>query len=545
MYAYKDSPKHSLSLHFSQTKGSALIVLLTSTKHDTIATFHSSDVRLRLLLTQYTRLPFPAATATLLPYTCHCGATHLRLQATDDIPDNAILLIGESAQWQGCLVQFDGSVHKRTKAGGAGVSLLQVTQESTTLVRWKSVPLVNCPDNVVAEAHACLAAVHLAINYHRDCLQQGIAQDGFVIQGDILPLLNYLQGRGRIKRAEVVRILEECQQLLSRAPFIFRLVYLPRECNKLADHFAGIASARAKETTDQPLAAISHRALPPYHLAQKLGFVIEHGVLHSEPAFVLTECPTAAPNLLAGLLQQAEHSRQSVQDYSATAGSNQGTVAVGYKPSSIDGRGRLYAVGNAAQRLPRKIRLLLFGMNHYELDISGAHYELARRLCARAGVHRSLRPVFLTRDWLRSVLTPAEGPDTSPALDALIKRWPLIVINSETPQVQRQVPHLQPAVPPQLARFAHELHAAGRYVMNHPPGWCLARSAERSRAALFFFFEVIEQQFCAGCVHIPAALSRLSLSHLVTRWLLGASWSHGGPPGTVASFALRRLWFFS
>lgn len=203
--------------------------------------------------------------------------------------------------------------------------------------------------------------MHLAVTYHRDCPQQGVAQDGFVIQGDILPLLNYLQGRGRIKRLEVVRILEECQQLLSRAPFIFRLVYLPRECNKLADHFAGIASAIAQKATDQPLTAVSHR-LPPYHLAQKLGFVIEHGILHSEPAFVLTECPTAAPPLLAALLQQAEHSRQGVQDYLATAGSNQGTVIVGYKPSSLDGRGRFYAVGNAAQKLPRKVRLLLFGL---------------------------------------------------------------------------------------------------------------------------------------------------------------------------------------
>lgn len=367
-------------------------------KHDTLATFTSPDVRLILLFAQYTRLPFPAATAALLPYNCHCGAAHLRLQATDDIPDNAILLLGEAAQWQGRLVQFDGSAHKRTKSGGAGVSLLQVTQESTTLVRCKSMPLVNCPDNVIA-------AVQLAITYRRDCLQQGVAQDGVVIQGDILPLLNYLQGRGRVKRLEVVRILEECQQLLSCAPFIFRLVYLPRECNKLADHFAGLASARAQEAIDQPLVVASHRALPPYHLAQKLGFVIEHGILHAEPAFVLTEGPAAAPDLLAVLLQHTAHSSKGVQDYSATAGSNQGTIVVGYKPSSLDGRGRFYAVGNAAQRLPRKVRPLLFGNNHCELDISGVHYELARRFCALAGVHRALRPILLTRDWLQRVLS--------------------------------------------------------------------------------------------------------------------------------------------
>ena len=266
-------------------------------KHEVIATFGSSDVRLRLLLTQYRRLPFPAATATLLPYTCSCGFVHMKLQATNDVPNDAILLIGEASDWQGCLVQFDGSAHKRTQTGGAGVSLLQVTQEATTLVRWKSIPLVPCADNVIAEAKACLAAVLLAVEYHEQCLARGIPQKGIVLQGDILPLPNYLQGKGRVKRPEVVRILEECQNLLAGAPFIFRLVYLPRECNKLADYFAGQASAKAKVHFDQPLAVAAHRALPPYHLAQKLGFVIESGPLQPAPAFVLTECPAVQQRL--------------------------------------------------------------------------------------------------------------------------------------------------------------------------------------------------------------------------------------------------------
>ena len=419
---------------------------------------------------QYARLPFPSATATLLPYTCHCGATHLKLCAMDDIPDNAVLLIGEAAQWKGCLVQFDGSAHKRTQVGGAGVSLLQVTQDSTTLVRWKSIPLLNCPDNVIAEAHACLHAVHLAIEFHHECLRQGVSQDGVVIQGDILPLLNYLQGRGRIKRLEVVKILEECQLLLARAPFIFRLVYLPRECNKLADHFAGIASAAARKAPEYPLQVASHRASPPYHLAQKLGFIIDHGTLQTDPAFVLTECPALAPPQLTKLLQQTAHTRQYAQDYLATAGCHHRSLTIGYKPSSIDGNGRFYAVGISAQRLPRKVRLLLFGVDHYEVDISGAHYELTRRCCATSGVHLSLPPVQTARD---SIEDPA-------LLSTLVKTWPLIIINSGTPHeaisfLQRHFPHRCDQLPVQPIRFAHELHAASRYVIDNPPSWCPAR----------------------------------------------------------------------
>ena len=167
--------------------------------------------------------------------------------------------------------------------------------------------MLDCPDNVIAEAQACLHAVQLATEFYHECLRQGIAQDGVVLQGDILPLLNYLQGRGRIKRLAVVKILEECQLLLARAPFIFRLVYLPRERNKLADHFAGTASAAARQAADSPLHAVSHRAPPPYHLAQKLGFIVDHGALRTHPACVLTECLAPAPLQLAKLLQSAAH----------------------------------------------------------------------------------------------------------------------------------------------------------------------------------------------------------------------------------------------
>ena len=63
---------------------------------DTIATFAKNDCRLRLLLLQHRKLPFPTATACLVPFPCHCGSTHLRLKATDDVPANTIRLLSES-----------------------------------------------------------------------------------------------------------------------------------------------------------------------------------------------------------------------------------------------------------------------------------------------------------------------------------------------------------------------------------------------------------------------------------------------------------------
>ena len=499
-------------------------------KDEVIATFGSSDVRLRYLLTQYRRLPFPAATAALLPYTCSCGMVHFRLHAMDDVPNNAILLIGEASNWQGCLAQFDGSAHKRTQTGGAGVSLLHVTQETTTLVRWKSIPLVPCADNVVAEASACLAAIRLAIEYHRQCLTCGIPQKGIVIQGDILPLLNYLQGKGRVKRPEVVRLLEDCQCLLARAPFIFRLVYLPRECNKLADYFAGQASAVARAHHAQPLAVAAHRAVPPYHLAQKLGFVIESGPLEPTPAFVLTECPAASNEGLDNLLSQLKSHVNAVHDYLAITRSSDGKLTVGYKPSSSDGCGRFYAVGFAAQQLPRQVRLFLFGHSHCEIDISGAHYELTRRCCAHAGVHRSLAPIRKIREWLKAVLVLPEQQVSPGEVDGLIKKWPLVIINSDSPRealayLSRQLPRLAHPPPAELTRFAHELHAASRFIMHNPPSWCPARDRVRSRADPFRFFEALEQQltWAAYCYLQPL------VGFQSTIWLHDGFWASPCP----------------
>ena len=120
---------------------------------------------------------------------------------------------------------------------------------------------LSCADNVLAEAHACRAAIKLAFEYYVSCLSRGIYIDSVVVQGDILPIINYLQHKGRVKKPAVVAILDQCQQLLARAPCLFRLVYLPRECNRLADYFAGQASAAAKEAAGNPLAPLHHAAL--------------------------------------------------------------------------------------------------------------------------------------------------------------------------------------------------------------------------------------------------------------------------------------------
>ena len=462
-------------------------------KGDTIATFAEQDHRLRLLLSQHRKLPFPTATACLVPFLCHCGATHLRLQAMDDLSANTVLLLGEPQEWQGCLVQFDGFAHKHTQTGGAGVSLLHVTSSSTSLVQWLSIPLLSCSDNVVAEAHACRAAINLAFEYYVSCISRGIPIDSVVVQGDILPVINYLQYKGRIKKPAVVAILEQCQQLLARAPCLFRLVYLPRECNRLADYFAGQASAAAKEAEGNPLVPLHHVALPPFQLAQALGFIIQQGDASQVPAFVLTECPSPTPQEMHALLRRHPHYKWVAMDYIALAVSSSHCLSVGYKPTVDALGGRFYSVGNAAQRLPRQVRLLLFGNSHWEMDISGAHYELMRRQCKTAEVHLALLPIAQVRSYLRGALRAHIAEDE---IGPLVKTWPLIIINSATPQeaIEYLKKRIQTELSHHLVSFAREVFAASRYAMHHPPSWCPTGPERTGRGAPFHYFEVLEQQ---------------------------------------------------
>ena len=130
-----------------------------------------------------------------------------------------------------------------------------------------------------------------------------------------------------------------------------------------------------------------HAALPPYQLAQSL----------------------------------APHCKFVTLDYIATSVASAHRLTVGYEPTAAAQEG-YYAVGNTAQRLPRQVRLFLFGSSHWEIDISGAHCELMRRLCKSAAVHLDLPPIAQARRRLRDALSDQiAGGD----VEQSVETWPL------------------------------------------------------------------------------------------------------------------------
>ena len=121
---------------------------------------------------------------------------------------------------------------------------------------------------------------------------------------------------------------------------------------RLADYFAGQASAAAKEAAGNPLVPLHHAALPPYQLAQSLGFISEQGIASHVPAFVLTECPAPAPPELHTLLQLHPHYKFISLDHIGSAVASSHCFIVGYKPTIDASGGRYYAVGNAMAAAP-------------------------------------------------------------------------------------------------------------------------------------------------------------------------------------------------
>ena len=125
-----------------------------------------------------------------------------------------------------------------------------------------------------------------------------------------------------------------------------------------------------------------------------------------------------------------------VEKYAASQGSRQAALlrqlvtatqrltkplCVEYIAAAEDGLGRLYARQISAQFLTKEARYLLYGQNHKEVDMSGAHYELLRRC---VGVSQ-LPPIAQLRE---AIWTECQSTVQDP--NAFAKHLPLRLLNT-------------------------------------------------------------------------------------------------------------------
>ena len=164
---------------------------------------------------------------------CQCGSLHALLHSSADLCQ-ADILVPSNACEPRIMVQFDGSAHRTCGVGGAGAALLQVECSGLALLDWAQA-LPVCADNIVAETHEADLALSLYEKYRQLSQQQSITPLPLDrIQGDIKPLLQHLDFRGRFRRKDLINLIHQFHTKRSRIAPNSITEYRPREANTLA-----------------------------------------------------------------------------------------------------------------------------------------------------------------------------------------------------------------------------------------------------------------------------------------------------------------------
>ena len=359
--------------------------------------------------------------AKISPFYCQCGEYHCRITATLPIGAGEILCCCTSEEKGSLLVQFDGSCHADRGIGGAGAALLEVQPQGLALIRWRAVALPKCPDNIYAEAMSADIGTDLLCD---ELTRRRHAATQIYLQGDILPIVKHLAFAGRFRRIDLQPIVQRIRKKQSRM-FDFGIwMYRPREANIIADHLAGEASKAAYDLPQNQIQPLEMDLPAPYNVAMRAGAIVLEERAAGETILVLPEVPSATPQQIRRFLMQADHHKyiRDTESYlTGTANLSQPRF-VEYTATSVDKLGRLYGRGPCAQRLPRKLRMLLFGATHQEIDMTGSFYEIMRRICRDPHLPHIGR--------LRDILADLLGLVPQGQRQSTIKRHPLIVMNA-------------------------------------------------------------------------------------------------------------------
>ena len=197
--------------------------------------------------------------------------------------------------------------------------------------------------------------------------------------------------KGKFRRSDLQQLLEEAQHVLAFALPPVLWSYTPREFNRCADYLAGVARDHVKEHFAQSSPTLFgilpfFFPLPPSLLSQfsSAPFLRIPALI---PTLTLPEVPSLPMKFSPPLFRLYRHSPSVLRylraTYSLRTSSLQGLLSVHYRPSASDHRGRLYPAQLGAAKLPKPLRLLLFGATHHEIDLVGSHYQILQRFHAK------------------------------------------------------------------------------------------------------------------------------------------------------------------
>ena len=396
---------------------------------------------------------------------CSCGEYHMCITACRELIKGDLLVPVTGGDPQ-IIVQFDGSAHRASKVGGAGAALLQFDGNGLALLDWDARVLPKCADNIVAEANGADLAMHLYEKYVRMCHEQNLVPLPLSrIHGDIKQLLHHLDFRSRFRRSDLIPLINTFHRRRSRVAPNAITEYRPRETNVISDYLAGQASAWIRDNQHDPRCSGEPFSLPvdpPYELLLEANAVILGPHVAGKVMLILQETLGCNQLQLAACLRWNNGSHVAAIRSLALATRNATTpLTVEYLTPANDASGRLYATQICAQKLPRDLRLLIYGSTHKEVDITGAHYELIRATTGSV----TLPPIRLLRDRLKETWIGEHVAD--PELLNEVKMLPIRTINSGATRALKHLTDQSLSIPSWIEAFAFDLDAAREVFTAH------------------------------------------------------------------------------
>ena len=317
---------------------------------------------------------------------CSCGSIHGYLTALLPLPKGTPLHIGDPpTNLSDFVIQFDGGAYRELKLGGAGVILWRHAHGSLEPIDSLCIPIYPCADAAHAEACGAAHAVLLAAKHYTRYQPSKI-----LIKGDNRTVIDFMTHKGKFRQSDLQQLFEESQHVLAFALPPVLWSYTPREFNRCADYLAGTARDHVKEHFTQSSKTLCDLLpfffpLPPSLLSQFSSLPILR-LPSSVPTLTLPEVPSLPMKFSSPLFRFYRHSPKVLRylraTYSLRTSSLQG-LSVHYRPSASDHIGRLYPTHLGAAKLPKPLRLLLFGSTHHEIDLVGSHYQIFQKFHAK------------------------------------------------------------------------------------------------------------------------------------------------------------------
>ena len=313
------------------------------------------------------------------------------------------------------------------------------------------------------------------------------------IHGDIKQLLHHLDFRSCFRRSDLITLNTFHRRRSRAAPNAFT-EYRPRETNVISDYLAGQASAWILNNPHDPRCSgepFSIPVDPPYELLLEANAVILGPHVAGKVMLILQESLGCNTLQLAACLRWNNGSHAAdIRSLALATRNVTMPLTVEYLTPANDASGRLYATQICAQRLPRELRLLLYGCNHKEVDLTGAHYELIRAMTGSV----TLPPTHLLRSRLRETWAVDQSAAPEPLLKE-VKMLPIRVINSGATRALKHLSDQGLDIPPWIEAFAFDLEAARDVFTAHVRREVRPRVEALAKNRHFFAAEAIEAIF--------------------------------------------------